>query len=335
MAYRSGDAPAPSFLVPADPLARFAEILAAFDAERGTFEDKVPLRLAAIHLVTTPGEPAALAEATRARVAAMRERLGRLGGIDAPVRMVLAASLVKYDEDALEFLDEVERVRRMFRAIELRRGGVYEALATLVLRRGLSGAAIDTGHVTRLREIYEAMKGYHWWLTGPEDFPACAMLVPRPGSAAEIGAAIEAVYQALHTRAHLWRGDALQTAANVLVLSGLAPAEVADRFALLVERFREGGARVGQAEYDELAILCFLAQPVERVVATVLEFRDRIRASLGWTEKGSAFNLAANLAFVRLVGADGELGTIADAKLLLDMQAIVVARQAAAAVVAT
>lgn len=314
-----------------DPLERFAELHGALEEERTWAGDKVPLRLAAACLITTPGEAGDLASVTRSHDAALRRRIGWFSTVSGSVRILIAAQIVKHGDDPDLYYDEVERVRAMFRAARLRQGNVYEFLAVLVLRRVLGGRPIEVGHVERFRAIYEAMKRHHWWLTGPDDFPACAMLVARDEDPAAIGAGTDAVYQALHQRADLWRGEALQTAANVLYLSGAAPLEIADRFALLVAGFRAAGVRIGQQQYDELAILCFVPWPVERVIEVVLEFRERLRASVRWLFKADALNLAASLAFIRLAGADGSLGPLADAKLLLDMQAIVAARAAAAA----
>ncbi|MEZ4379755.1 MAG: DUF4003 family protein [Nannocystaceae bacterium] len=316
--------------LPADPLARFMEIHGALEGGKRWWEDSIPLRLAAITMVTTRGEPTALAASIRACDEAFQEALPWYTGISASVRLILSAQLVKYGDSVDAFLAEVARMRGLFREVGMRRDEVHEALAVLVLRRVLGGAEAQVAEVSRLKAIYEEMKRYHWFLTGPEDFPACAMLVGRPGEPAAIGAGIEAIYQTLHRRAGLWQGDPLQTAANVLYLSGLEADEIAERFTAMMTAFRDAGARVGSREYDELAILCFLAQPIAKIVESVVEFRERLQAALSWTSKASAFNLAASLAFVRLVGRDVELGTLGDAKLILDMQAIVAARQAAA-----
>lgn len=331
MAFRdrptTASAPEP-FLAP-DPFARFQALYAALSASNGVFSDTAPLRLAAINLVTCPGDPEALAAAFHDRDAALRRRLGWLADTPPAVRRVLASQLVKYGDDPDAFLDEVERARGLFRDQGLRRGGVYETLSVLVLRRCLRGAAIEAGHVARFAAIYDAMKSHHWWLTGPDDFPACAMLVTADGEPTAVGAGIEAIYQALHTRASLWAGDPLQTAANVLYLSGADPLELVARFISLMEQFRGAGAKIGQPEYDDLAVLCFLALPAERIVATVVGIRDRLAAGKWFTDRGD-FGLASNLAFVSLIGHDDARGPLADAKLLLDMQMIVAARQAAA-----
>lgn len=319
----------------ADPLTRFTEIHAALASERRWYSDHAPLRLAAVCLITTPGDAVALAAATRRQDSALGAQLGWLSSIDPAVRMLIAAQMVKHDDDPAEFVLEVERVRAMFRAVGLRRGGVYEVLAVLVLRRVLGEVTIDRSHIERFRDIYEAMKRHHWWLTGPEDFPACAMLLARPEDPASIGAGTDAIYRALHERAQLWRGDSLQAAANVLYLAGAEPEELADRFALLLAGFRTDATQhIGQGQYDELAILCFLAWPIERIVETVLTTRDQLRATQSWIGKAGALNLAASLAFVRISADDGALGPLADAKLLLDMQTITAARHAAVAATA-
>lgn len=328
MPFRSTDE-APGVAVPADPLARFDELLKALDGGRGWMQDKVAVRLAAITLLVTPGDANRLAAVARSASAVLAERLGWFSGVDESVRLVIAAQLIKSGEHPDAFVDELARVRELFRAEGLRRAGVYEVLAVLVLRR-LVGE-IEASHIARFHQIYEAMKSHHWWLTGPEDYPACAMLVGRPEEPAAIGVGTDAIYRALHERAGLWRGDPLQTAANILFLSGVEAPLIAERFINLIEAFRAIGAKIGASEYDEIAVLSFLAQPPAAIVASVHELQVGLRERLRWLGERDALSLGACLAFVRLVGNDGTLGTLADTKLLLDMQTIVTARQAASA----
>src|SRR5690606_37080099 len=106
-----------------------------------------------------------------------------------------------------------------------------------------------------------------------------------------------------------------------------------ERYALLRDGFRAAGVSIGQPEYDELALLCMLSLPIDRLVATVAHYRERLAAD-AWLPSRNHFSLATNLAFVHLAGADAVLGPLADVKLLLDMQAIVAARAAAAAAAA-
>jgi hypothetical protein len=190
---------------------------------------------------------------------------------------------------------------------------------------------ITDEQVERMRDIYEQMKRHHWLLTGPDDYPACAFLVgQRDRTPEQIGQRANTIYEGLREKAKLWRGDPLQTASNMLALSPLEPAELVERFHMLAEGFDKAGTRIRQGEYDEVAVLCFLARPAARIVETVTYYGNQIRERLRWAERSTAFALGANLAFVRLVGNDPELGMLADAKTLLDMQTIVAARQAAA-----
>ncbi|MBL9101185.1 MAG: DUF4003 family protein [Myxococcales bacterium] len=311
--------------VAADPLARFMDLHAALEADRKWYQDSVPRRLAAVCLIPTAGEAGALVEQLRRVDAGLAARIRWTEGVSAEVRLVIAAHLLKYGEAADAFLDEVARVRALFRAAALRNGGVHEYVAVLLLRRVL-GRGAEAADVARFGAIYEALKKHHWWLTGPDDFPVCAMLAGREEEPEQIGAGADALYRALHERADLWRGTALHTSANVLYLARVPPLELAERFVQLREALAGRGVRVGQAQYDEVAILCFLAWPVEKIVATVLEFRDRMREAVAWLGKADALGLAASLALVRLAGQDGTLASLADAKLLLDMQEVIDAR---------
>lgn len=327
MAFRDQHGPGP---VSVDPIVRYLEIYGALKDTGGWFQDSVAMRFAAVVLLGTEGDASTLAATVRRYDQQMSDRLGWFSNVGQSIRLVLAANLLKTGDDPDAFLTEVERVRDLFRRERIPRGYAYEVLGVLVLRRVLR-RAIEQSDVARMHAIYRRLEQDHWFLTGADDYPACAMLVTARGSADEIGAGVEAVYQALRRRSKLWRGQALQTAANVLYLTGLRPDEIAGRFEELRAGFQRAGQRIGQQEYDELAVLCFLAQPVERVVDTVMQYREALRAKETFLFRAAAFSLASSFAFVRLVGSDAKLGPLAEAKLLLDMQAIVVAREASGA----
>jgi Protein of unknown function (DUF4003) len=314
-----------------DPLARFFELEAAFDAERGFLGDHVPLRLVAANLVLSPGDPAEIASRVRALTEQLRERLAFFSQVSPAIQLLAAAVVLQRGDQPEALLAEVTRVRKMMRELRMRREEVYEFVAILAMRIRNALAPIEQPQVQRLHDIYAQMKAHHWFLTGPEDYPACAFLAGQDRSPQEIGVRANAVYEGLRTRANAWRGDPLQTASNMLVLSPLEPDELVDRFVTLATELDAAGIRVRQAEYDEVAVLCFLAQPAKLIVEAVVDYTTQIRERLRWANKPTAFGLAANLAFVRLLGNDPELGALADAKALLDMQTIIAARQAAAA----
>jgi hypothetical protein len=317
-----------------DPLARFFELEAAFDAERGFLGDHVPLRLVAANLVLSPGEATEIASEVRTLTEQLRERLAFFSQVSPAIQLLAAAVVLQRGDQPEALLAEVTRVRGMMRELRMRREEVYEFVAILALRIRNALAPIEQPQVQRLHDIYAQMKKHHWFLTGPEDYPACAFLVGQARSPQEIAARANAVYEGLRTRANAWRGDPLQTASNMLVLSPLEPDELVDRFVTLATEFDAAGIRIRQAEYDEVAVLCFLAQPANRIVEAVVDYTTQIRERLRWANKATAFGLAGNLAFVRLLGNDPELGALADAKALLDMQTVIAARQAAAAAAA-
>jgi hypothetical protein len=142
------------------------------------------------------------------------------GPLNSSLRSIVSAMLVQSGDDPAEFLAEMERVHEVFRARELRRGGAYEVMAILILRRDSGGEPIGDAAIGRFQAIYEALKKHHWWLTGREDFPACALLARHSGAPEELAAGVERFFQALQGDGFS-AGDPLQTSASIP--SGRAP----------------------------------------------------------------------------------------------------------------
>jgi len=201
--------------VPEDPFGRFTELASVLEEGRGFMAERTSLRLAAMTLVTTPGAPRELVGSLRAKERELTEHFGWLSAVSPPVRLLLAGLLVKYGDDPEAFVAEADRVRDLMKAANLRRGRVYDFFVTLILRRIRHGARVEPADVERLAALYEQMKRHHWWLTGPEDLPACAMLTAQPGAPAAIGDRIESIYQALDSDAGLSAGDPLQAVGGI------------------------------------------------------------------------------------------------------------------------
>ena len=317
-----------------DPLARFTELEAAFDEDRGFGGDRVPLRLAAASLILTPGE----AKHIVTQVRMLDEELAALAPWYArgpnSMRLLIAAVLHQHGDEAGAYQAELERVRGELRRLRMRRNEMFETMAILVLRIQNELEPITEAQLERFKAVHGAMKREHRWLTGVDDYPACAFLVGQEGSPEEVAGRARAIYDALREHASVWRGESLQTASNMLALSALDPVELATRFANLASALGEAGISIGIAEYDEVALLCFLSRPIPKIVETLLGYREHIRSTMRWAmSKQHAFSLAVNLAYVRLLG-DEALGPLGDLKTLLDMQTIIAARQAAAAAAA-
>ena len=261
--------------LPQDPLRRFLDVFEALNAERSWFSDVSVLRFAAMGALCCEGSPTAVAQAIRANAEELKEHSGWFGELTGELRFIVAARLLQTGDHPADFVAEVERVRKLFCAAGMSRGGIYETMSILILR-GLQKEPVSEQAIVRMQALYEEMKRHHWWLTGVADFPACAILVGQQGSPESIGQAIEDIYQALYA-AGCRRGDPLQAAANLLFLAHEKPTIIASRFHTLIEGFRENGQRIWQSEYDELAILSMLNVPASDVVTRTCAITETLR----------------------------------------------------------
>ena len=100
--------------------------------------------------ITCHGEPADVAAGIRDRADQLKRRAGWFDDLNSSVRFVLSAVLMQRLADGDAFMDEVERVGGMFRNAKLRRGGVYETLAVLILHLQHEGRPIGPETVERL-----------------------------------------------------------------------------------------------------------------------------------------------------------------------------------------
>ena len=319
--------------IPADVMGRFRALYAALNAERSWWEGATLLRYAAVTALTCHGAPEDVAAAIRDRAEALKRRAGWFGELRSEIRFVVAALLAQRLADGDAFMDEVERVQGLFRAARLRRGGAYETLAILVLHLHAEGASIGVDTVERFRAIYEEMKRYHWWLTGPDDFPCCALLTGLAGHPSEIGRRAEEHFQALSAKGFR-KGDPLQTAANLLAASDLPAELAAERYKGLADGFRAADVAIWQTDYDELAILTFLAHPIDRIVARTLEHRAEVATLRPAPDRVMTFNLGAAVAFCELAAHDERMRPIVDAKAPAGLQGMLNAHAAAAATAA-
>ncbi|MHC5019267.1 MAG: DUF4003 family protein [Planctomycetota bacterium] len=319
--------------IPEDVWGRFHALYGELNRERGWFEDAASLRFAAVTALTCHGDPADVAAGIRDRAAVLKKAAGWFGELKSSVRFIVAAMLMQRFVTVEAFLEELEHARVLFRAAKLRKGYIYEVLAILILQLQSGGRQLDRADVERFQALYEEMKRYHWWLTGPDDFPACAILTGRPGHPSDIGREIEEIYQALKAKGFK-TGDPLQTAANLLYLANLPADMAAQRYKGLADAFRGADVAIWQCDYDELAILSFINHSIDRIVERTLDYRARLGALKPKPDHIMSFNLGASLAFLDLVRLDENLQQITDAKALQDMQAVINAQNAAAASIA-
>lgn len=313
-----------AYASPLDPLARMCELYRALKARSGWFSDPNAFHFAAVTLATTRGAAETLAEAVERTAARLKERAGWFGALHSSVRYPLAAMLVRNGDDADAFTDEVERVRGLIRDLGLWRGGTYDAIAAYLLRSHRRG--ITAREVERLRDMYREMKRNHWWLTGTEDYPYCALFALQDRDPADIARRLEDLYARL-LDAGCSRGNALQRVTHILYLNPKPEAQIATRFVDLHIAFREAGVRMWTCDWDELALLTYPVEPVQQIVRGTLVARDAMLGQSPSPGRILAFTLGASIAFLKLCG---DLPAVLDPKSLVDLQQIIEAQEAAA-----
>ncbi|MBN2432879.1 MAG: DUF4003 family protein [Acidobacteria bacterium] len=312
-----------------EPLERFKAVYHELFMQKKWHESSDPFRFAGLTVLACPGEPAEVAAAIRSTADSLRKQQG-LSGFDEPIRILVSALLVQRQRSVTDFLRASEQIRKMFRAEKVRRGSIYEKLAFLIMFLQAPGGVVTTEHVLRFKAIYEQMKKYHWWLTGPDDFPVCAILVFQEGSPVQIGETIESIYQALNEKGFS-KGDPLQTAANMLYLAGQSPPLLAEKYRFIYELFRKNRVRIYQSDYDELAILSMLPQDPRLIVDRMLRVRTELAKLKPKPSREVNFDLAVGVTFVELIQQDSQRDLVAGAQALMNMQAIIAAQQAAVA----
>ena len=300
-------------------LDRYLALERAFEAAPGARADSAARRYAAVALTMSEREPQALVAETLSADARLAARLSRWSGCSAAVRLGLAAILVEHGDAPEDFLDGLVDARAQMAELGLRRHPVYELIAYLGLRLAHDDRVVTLEDIMRVQELYEAMKQRHYFLTGPEDLPWCALLAACIEPADALAERAETIYQVLRAIADRWRWDPLQTASNMLALGDLDPIAAGERLVDIAERVRAEGYAVSSQEVDELALLCFPAASLDELTATLFDYARAIRER----DDGLSLPLAANLTCVEFVGSEPELGRLVDAKLMLDLRATI------------
>jgi len=313
--------------LPEDPMSRFRSLYEALEKDRRWWRDSRRLRYAAMAAVGCEGTPVNVAEGIRRMGKALQEASPWHLNVGAHLRFIVAALLYQNGDSARGFMNELRRVRKMFRGERLPRALMFELIAILILRIQADGTAITQHTVRRVREIYDEMKRHHRFLTGADDLPACAILAGQQGTPTNLVDKTEAIYSELRAEG-FQRGDPLQTTANVLSLAQSSPHDLAGRTARLKEGFKKNGVRIHQRDYDELAILSFLSQQTARIVDRVRANREQLKKIRPKIDRATAFDLAAGITFLELASRQVDTTTLSGAKALIDMQAIVAAQQA-------
>jgi hypothetical protein len=279
--------------IPRDPLGRFLAIAAELVAHKRWWEGPTIVRYAALPLLTASGTSAEVARRVDAEGSALVAQQGWFSDLRGGMRFLVAAWLVAAGRDPRRFTAACEAIRARFRTAGVRRGGAYEVVAATMLHVASAG---DERTVRRLQAIYEMMRKHHWWLTGPDDLPACALLALRPEGLPELEARIEGIYSRLRDRG-LAAGSGLQMASHIACTAEGSESEIVERFCALHAGFRTAGIAMWDSDLDEVALLSTLTQPAATTVRTVVEHRARIKEELRVAGPTVDFSLACGTTF--------------------------------------
>jgi hypothetical protein len=279
--------------MPRDPLARFLAVTRELAGHKHWFEQVTLVRYAALPLLVAQGEPAPLAARVAADGEAIRREQSWFSDLRGSMRFVVAAWLAAWEREPQTFAAACERIRGLFRTVGVRRGGAYEIVAATMLH--VAGAG-DEATVQRLQRIYATMREQHWWLTGPDDLPACALLAVRGGDLAAMASRIELFYRRLREHG-LRAGPGLQMASHILCLAAGSEVEVVARFLALHDEFLAAGIDMWDTDRDEIALLCALPQDPAVTVRNVVAHRAEIRGGLRFLGPTVSFSLACGTAF--------------------------------------
>lgn len=308
--------------LPSDPFARFLAIANELLAHKRWWEGPTIVRYAALPLVMADGDPATLAARVDAKGSALAQEQGWFSDLRGGMRFLVAAWLVASGRVPSKFTTECEAIRERFRTTGVRRGGAYEVVAITML---LIARAGDDQTVHRLHQIYEMMKTHHWWLTGADDLPACALLALRGGDLVSVESRVEGFYSKMRERG-LSAGSGLQMASHIACLAPGSELEVVDRFTALHSGFKAQGVQMWDSDLDEIALLCTLTQEPSKTIATVIDHRAQIKEKLEVAGVTVNFSLACGTAFLT-----AHAGRTLDAKLALDLELATFAMAANAA----
>lgn len=309
-----------------DPFARFVALDAALEPHRGMLGDIAAQRFTAIALVSCPGAPEQLATDTHAYADALGELLPWYTTASPGLCLLMAAILRRHGDRPDALVETSDRVGQTMRLLDMRWAPLPQLIAVHVMRVHVGGAPINDVLVGRMRDVWDAMRGHHPWLTGTDDWPSCALLSTRPGQPNELADRAHLIYEALREHAGGRRGQALQTASNLLAVADVPPRELAERYAALRAGFEAAGCSIAYGQYADVACLCLIPRAIASVVETVVATHEQVRELLRWHEAYYRFMCATNLTLVHALGRDAEYASLLDVKQLYDLMQIIAQR---------
>lgn len=207
----------------------------------------------------------------------LRRNAGPFSSFRSAVQLIYAGALSLESDPHTAF----DRVEVAYAALK---GSFFPSislpLAAFALARAESETAFDAT-ARRAREIFDAMKRDHPFLTGREDVPFAVLAACRGLSASAASAAAESAYTVLYPV--LGRTNGVQTASHVLAL-GADPVAGANTLLALWKALKSARRPFGRD--NELVGLAALALSSSPSAALVCEIDDDLRHRRGfgnWT----------------------------------------------------
>jgi hypothetical protein len=309
-----------------DHVERYLEVYESLRRRKRWGTDPNILRFAALTLAASEVDPERVDLEAAAK--ALVDEAGGFSPLNSPIRHAVAAILIRRGMDSAATVRRIKETLALFKEAKLQKGGTNPYLAALLLVLDAEGEAPSPRTVQRMKAILDRWKDDHWWLTGSGDYPMAAMHAARDSSVEQIALEAEVVYQAAR-RHRFSRGNQLQLASHLLLFSDAGPREAAERFARMADALRSAGQRIGESQYDEVALLVLSRVGAEVAAARAVAVRDHLRAVKPKPPAAIAFSIACGVVLAETVRGLEELDDAGAAANLRAVQSVVEAQQAA------
>lgn len=301
------------------PLERYRYLIGALASENDAWDESFWLRFAAQAAVLCPEPPLVLAKRIRAVADELLKQTLWYQTLAGPARFVVAAMLIQHHISVTDFITEHTHASALMNDAGLRHDRFYEIMAVLILMMAPNHRLTSLLEIERVKAIYDQMKGFHWWLTGPDDLPACTALAQCPGTAEVLVARVEDAYQEL-LGAGLPTGEHLQTMANLLPLAGLNMDETVKRFCGLTTILKRHMSPLTADHHLPLALLTLLDHDPELVIERLLVAIKELDLFQAEAQGAVNFHIAADLTFLDLVRFDHQQPPLTQRRAPADLQ---------------
>jgi hypothetical protein len=289
-----------------DAATRFSGIYSALGPGSRWWNDSAWLRFSAQSAVMRRESPIETARAIESAAERLYQHAHWYDALASPLNLVVAATLVQTSDTVDAFTADVASTSLLLREAGIHLSGSL-LIKTILISRVLAGGSPTTKLIIdRMHQIYLQMKKRHWWLTGRGEVPICALLSYLQETPEEIADTVENIYMELNEH-HLTSGRDLLTTAHLLVLRGLPGNDTKGRFIAMVELLNEKSSALFPSDYNGIALLSLLDHEPDLILLRLEKMKETLAdlAPLQFTEVN--FTIAAELAYLDLIGVDREL----------------------------